>query len=65
MPMTTALASERRSITPRMNAGTERRPLASTAFSALPVEEVFQLHLLIRPLTQDLPPSRTHAFASV
>src|SRR5690606_1907096 len=33
-----ALASERRSITPRINAGTERRPLASTALSALPLK---------------------------
>src|SRR5437867_1018297 len=36
--MTTALASDRRSITPRINAGTDKRPLASTAVSALPLK---------------------------
>src|SRR5688572_16373284 len=36
--MMIALASERRSTTERMKAGTERRPLASTALSALPLK---------------------------
>src|SRR3954468_13486749 len=50
-----ARASERRSITERTKAGTERRPLASTALSALPWKKSSISTPASAPKNTDLP----------